>query len=297
VPVEVGDDRRVLGKVLLGRGTAYYVAAVEARDRTGRPRSEDTNLTVHWLERFAPAIIEALLPKPTKLGIVLIDALPFNVAAPDDRGFPIPGGRMIFNVMAAARQRRKGEPIEMLRLEGSWSKDLRVWRAFMNRLPGDAERIVSDAEQAILKTSQLRWPNAKRAVSEWHVIRRAETILVTAQRHSRRDPLYVGLRQSLKSAAAWRRFVRLARASGIAELEAWIIDLETVVEPQLARRDHPRTTGALESALARVKKDLALQRASYKDLPRLNLILGLMTLHANRTDRERDYTEIIRRNV
>jgi hypothetical protein len=33
------------------------------------------------------------------------------------------------------------------------------------------------------------------------------------------------------------------------------------------------------------------------DLPRLNLILGLMTLHANRTDRERDYTEIIRRNV
>lgn len=39
---------------------------------------------------------------------------------------------------------------------------------------------------------------------------------------------------------------------------------------------------------------LTLQRASYDQLPRLNLVLGLMTLRANHLDRERDYAAIIR---
>jgi hypothetical protein len=43
-----------------------------------------------------------------------------------------------------------------------------------------------------------------------------------------------------------------------------------------------------------VKKALTIQRGSYDSLDRLNLLLGLMTLRANRLDRVRDYAEIIR---
>lgn len=80
-------------------------------------------------------------------------------------------------------------------------------------------------------------------------------------------------------------------------LEAWIGDVEAVVTPQLARRDHPRSTGALETALRDVKKALTLQRGSYDSIERLDLLLGLMTLRANRLDRAIEYAEVIRRSA
>lgn len=282
--------------VLLGRGTSYYLTALEARDLAGRKPSKDTYLPAFWLQRFAPAIREALLPQPECLGIVLIDQVPFHVADLDAQGFPVQGGRMRFTVLGAAAQRRTGEPLTLLRLRASWHKDTAAWRSFLKEVPGEAERIVCDAEPAIIQTSRLRWPAASLAISEWHLLHRADEILTTAKRHSRQDPLYQALRTSLFSAAAWRRFVRLARESKLAALERWIGEVESVVAPQLARRDHPRSTGALETALREVKKALMLQRGSYDSLERLNLILGLMTLRANHLDRERDYAELIRRH-
>lgn len=127
------------------------------------------------------------------------------------------------------------------------------------------------------------------------MLHRADEILTRAQRHSRQDPLYQALRKSLSSAAAWRRFVKLAREARLPSLEDWIGEVEAVVTPQLARRDHPRSTGALETVLRDVKKSLTLQRGSYDSLDRLNLLLGLMTLRANRRDRAREYADIIRR--
>lgn len=45
-----------------------------------------------------------------------------------------------------------------------------------------------------------------------------------------------------------------------------------------------------------MNRTLELQRGSYDSLPRLNLILGLMTLAANHLDREREYIAIIKRH-
>ena len=281
--------------VLLGRGTSYPLAAMEARELAGRKPSIDTYLPAFWLERFAPRIIEALLPRPERLGIVLIDQVPFHVKAVDAKGYPVEGGRHRFSVFGAASQRRKGEPLTLLRLQASWQKDTASWRGFMKSVPGEAERIVCDAEAAIIQTARLRWPDAVLSISEWHLLHRADEILTRAQRHSRRDPLYQALRKSLSSAAAWRRFVKLAREAKLPALEAWIGEVEAVVTPQLARREHLRSTGALETALRDVKKGLTLQRGSYDSIERLNLLLGLMTLRANRLDRARDYADLIRR--
>jgi hypothetical protein len=280
--------------MLMGRGASLYMAAAEVRHRAGRPESEDTNLTGSWLERFAPAILEKLLPNPAHLGTVLLDAVPFHVKALDSRGFPVEGGRMTFTVMGAAAQDRRGAPLLMLRLGASASKDIYAWRGFIRALPGDADRIICDGEQALMQNARLRWPNARLAVSVWHVLHRGEQILIKAERHSRKDPLYQALRRCMTSAATWRRFVRLARAAHLPALATWIDEGEAVIGPQLARRDRPTSTGALETALREVKKDLTLRRGSYREMRRLNLVLGLMTLHLNRVDRESEYARIIR---
>jgi len=278
---------------LLGRGTSFWQAGAEARDRTGRPPSEDTNLTVPWLERFSEPIFEELRPRPQRLHTVLIDAVPFNVATLDRHGFPKPGGEMRFTVMGAASQERVGGPIKLLLLQASWRKSAYDWRRFLSQIEGDADRIVCDGEQALLQSAKVRWPGAALAISVWHVRKRAEDILIKHELHSRKKPYWSALRNSTKTATAWRRFVALARPLRIPELERWIIDTEAVLGPQLARHERFTSTGAIESVLREVKKHLTLQRGSYKRVERLSLLLNLHTLKRNRLDTESDYVRII----
>lgn len=279
--------------VRLGQGASFYTAAQEARERAGRKESSDTNLTVFWLERFAPSILEALLPQPSQLDIVLVDQVPFHVVALDNKGFPKPGGRLAFTVFGAAHQSAVGQPLQVLRLEVSFSPDLRSWRGFLGRVPGAARRIVTDAEPALIQATKARWPRAQLTLCEWHALKRAEDILVKHDLHSRRGRLYPALRKALSSAMAWRRFVRLARETKLPALERWILDVEAVMGPQFRRQPPPRSTGALETKLREVKKDLSLRRGSFEELKRMNLLLGLMTLRLDRLDSEREYARII----
>ncbi len=278
---------------LLGRGAGFFEAGAEIRQRTGRPESQDSNLTVPWLERFAPAIIDELRPRPTKLHNVLLDAVPFNVAALDDQGMPRPGGELRFTVLGAASQVRTGAPMTVLALRAFWDKGSSSWRAFLRDFPGDADRVVCDGEQAIRQTARVRWPSARLVASSWHLLKRCDEILVAHDLQSRKEKLYPALRASLSSKAAWERFVRLARAERVAELEKWILEVEAVIQPQLARHERPTSTGALETALRSVKKHLAEQRGSYRNLDRLNLLLGLDVLRLNRLDDEKAYTRIV----
>jgi len=64
---------------------------------------------------------------------------------------------------------------------------------------------------ALLQSAKARWPGATVAISVWHVRKRAEDILIKHELHSRKKPYWRALRDSTKTAAAWRRFVTLAR--------------------------------------------------------------------------------------
>jgi hypothetical protein len=278
---------------LLGRGGSIWQAGADARQRTGRPESEDMSLAASWLERFSEPIFEELRPRRTKLHTVLIDATPFNVTALDADGFPVPGGEARFIVFGAAGQKRVGGPLDVLLLRASWDKAAYAWRSFLAEIEGQADRIVCDGEQALLQSAKARWPSAKVALSVWHVRKRAEDILVRHDLHSRKEPLYPALRASMQSVAGWRRFVRLARKERLPELEKWIIETEAVLGPQLARHERFTSTGAIESVLRDVKKHLTLQRGSYKRVERLSLLLNLHTLKRNGRDKEPDYERII----
>ncbi|MDQ2912822.1 MAG: hypothetical protein M3T56_06155 [Chloroflexota bacterium] len=278
---------------LLGRGTSFWQAGADARQRTGRPDSEDTNLAATWLERFSEPIFEELRPRPKKLYSVVIDSVPFNVAALDYKGDPVPGGEMRFVVFGAATQKHVGGPYQVLLLRASWHKDASSWRSFLRDIEGEADRIVCDGEQALLQSAKARWPRATVALSVFQVRQRAEEILTKHKLQSRTKPLWPALRQSMRSASAWRRSARLARQHKLPDLERWIIDTEAVLGPQFARHERFTSTGAIESVLRGVKKQLTLQRGSYKRVERLSMLLNLHTLARNRLDREADYARII----
>jgi hypothetical protein len=89
---------------------------------------------------------------------------------------------MTFTVMGAAAQARRGAPLLMLRLGASASKGMYAWRTFVRAPPGETDRIVCDGEQALMQSARLRWPNAKLAVSVWHVLHRGAQILIKAER-------------------------------------------------------------------------------------------------------------------
>lgn len=139
----------------------------------------------------------------------------------------------------------------------------------------------------VIQSAKARWPDAAVAVSVWHVRKRAEDILIKHELHSRKKLYWSALRDSTKTAAAWRRFVTLARTRRIPELERWIIETEAVLGPQLARHERFTSTGAIEAVLREVKKHLTLQRGSYKRVERLSLLLNLHTLKRNRLDASR----------
>jgi len=277
----------------LGRGVSFFEAGAETRHRTGRPESKDSYLTVPWLERFAPAIIATMTPRPSALGNVLLDAQPFNVVALYPDGTPKPGGELRFTVLGAAAQKRTGAPMTVLALRAYWDKGSSSWRDFLRHVPGDAQRIICDGGQAIRQPARVRWPSARLTTSAWHLLHRCDEILTKNELDSRKGTLYPALRQSLTSKAAWERFVRLARAQKIADLEKWILEVEAVIQPQIARHERPTSTGALETALRSVKKHLAEQRGSYRNLDRLNLLLGLDVLRLNGLDNERAYARSI----
>ncbi len=150
-----------------------------------------------------------------------------------------------------------------------------------------------DGEQALLQSAKARWPRAKVALSVVQVRMRAEEILTKHNLQSRKQPRWPALRESTQTAAAWRRFVRLARKHKLPDLERWIIDTEAVLGPQLARHERFTSTGLIESVLRNVKKELTLQRGSYKRVERLSLLLNLHTLARNRSDSEATYAKLI----
>lgn len=278
--------------IRLGEGRSYAAAAYEVRERAGRPESADRGVIVNWLERFGPAVTRATRREVEPGGTLMLDQLLFNVAALDAQGRPKPSGRLVFAVFGAAVQHGNGR-LRVLELGAAPNKTTHWWSEFLGRVQADPSRIVADEDTAMLDAARARWPRMEVFICQWHLRHQAETLLVSAKRHGRRDPLYRALLRPFDSPQSWGRFKKLAEASGIQALDAWVTVKDDLVRRQLRRPVKPLTTGALETALREVKKMLILRRGSFEDFPRLNLALGLIANHLNRVDREPAYIEAI----
>jgi hypothetical protein len=100
--------------------------------------------------------------------------------------------------------------------------------------------------------------------------------------------------------SSWRPFVHDALAMNVQRLSAWLTSTGTTVEDQFVRRGlsglRPRSMPLTTSPgpVDPIRDALTPRRCAFKNRERLNRLLMLVQLHANRGANERSYTKTIR---
>lgn len=300
--------------VQAGSGVSYSSIARRLRRRAGRRSasiaaggtgfSRDARLICDWIETYAPVVLGPLVIQSSPTTI-LADHLVFRVKALNAGKRPKSGGQDAFFVLAVAGQ-SPGSPTQMLRMETSRRRTTKDWIALFKKLPASSPptRLVCDEEIGIKIAAETLWPNIEVTISPWHLQHRAGEYLRDARRHAVNHPLRVALNDAFKSQAEWTKFLVLvlkARAVGttkqkkaIRGLRKWALDHNQTVLTQLTQHGWPVSTGALETQLRRVKSVLFDRRDAFTNKKRTDLLLGLITLHLNESDDQRQYAALLR---
>ena len=82
----------------------------------------------------------------------------------------------------------------------------------------------------------------------------------------------------------------------LAETGAWVRHWDEQMTAQTARRESMPahySTGALDPHIALVRQQLARRRWTFRNLPRMNALLGLVRLHVNRRDVTTEWAKLL----
>jgi transposase-like protein len=182
-------------------------------------------------------------------------------------------------------------------LEAAPSDDAVAWKAFLDRLPGRPALVVYDSDKAIDAAVRRRWPTVPVHLCEHH-------LYVNAKKHLREDgqegwgntyrTLLAAAGQSLEGWAAFRNAV-LAEPI-LMDTGRWVRFWDAQMTAQAARRGSmpPHySTGALDPHIALVRQQLARRRWTFRNLPRMNALLGLVRLHVNRRDVTSEWAKLL----
>ncbi len=286
--------------VAMGRGLTYKEAAARARTHANRFRqdrySSHGQLVADWVELFAPVVFAKLGPSawPTVDSLVL-DHLPFRIPAVNASGKAIPAGIVAFDIMAAMGYENHRAKIWLL--GASPTVLTGDWLAFLNRLPGDVERVVTDGHGGTIGGACRRWPTAVMWRSEWHISKAIQRLLAQ-DKVPETDPAW-NLRDIYDSAADWTVYVALADTAAAPRLRRWVKWHDSDLATQIANRPNPvkdgtpLTTGGLEHLLEPIKVAVNPRKQAFTNRRRLDCLLMLMQLELNRQADELVYAKVI----
>lgn len=204
-------------------------------------------------------------------------------------------------------------------------KDVESWTDFFATLGGGPQIVVADLDAAIGRAVRETWPAAILVPSRHHLaaqmreraladgvperIRTDAPIALerplpwTGERTKRwaDHPLHAALLTAQRGPAEWAAFLALVERHvppDRLELRSWIATNELLIRRGwlIAERypDVPRSTGALEGAIAEWLAPLRRRAGRFQNARRVNLVLGLVTLRARREAREVRYAKIVR---
>jgi hypothetical protein len=293
--------------------------------------SRQANLAVNYLDAFAPAVITALHPTDWPPVIVLDTTTLFTRGYRPSRNQPPDGdaeearvgnlkaGTLLVALDGTARGARPC----LMRVAGG--KDVESWTAFLATLAGTPAVVVADLDAAIARAVRETWPGAILLPSRHHLAAQMRERLLadrvperiradvpiplarplpwTGERVKRwvTHPLHDTLLTALRGPAEWAAFVALVERHVPAdrlELRSWIATNEPLVHRQWLIAHHhpelPRSTGALEGAISEWLAPLRRRAGRWQNAPRLDLVLGLMTLRARGEAREARYAKLVR---
>lgn len=284
----------------LARGITYTEAVRRAQTNhrwdelaggvePGEPGATDGRLAAYWLDRFGAAIAAGYAEQAWPQTLVL-DSTEFVWTNPRTGD-----QQQLFSVLAAWGYPAGARRGRLWALEAAPSDDAPAWRAFLGRLPGRPELVVYDSDKAIHSAVGRKWRSVPIHLCEHH-------LYVNAKKHLRADgqegwgnryrALLSGAGQSPEGWADFRGAV--AGEPALVKTRAWVRYWDRQMTEQTARRSSmpPHySTGALDPQIAVIRQQLARRRWTFRNLPRMNALLGLVRLHINRRDVPADWAQ------
>jgi hypothetical protein len=297
--------------VMVGTGSTYRDAALVARERAKRLRSDPASgelrfsrhgsLVMDWVEVFAPVVFEAYRPRAWPAGgSLLLDDVPFRVRDPDSGST-----RIAFRIFAALGYERGRA--KLWRLEAVTTKSQPDWEAFLGALNGAPPRVVCDNDDGLTNAVRARFPDAELYLCEWHLRHALERLigkLRTEQPQHRDaiDQLLGDVEAAFTGPAFWAPFTERCHAAAIPRVSEWLNSTGQIVEDQFRRRgprasrpaDMPLSTSPLDAFTNPIRASIGPRAYGLKNRQRTNRLLTLMQLHANHQDDERAYVRHIR---
>lgn len=290
--------------VAVGSGSTYTRAADRARALGGRRRvaaDRGGQLVAEWLDTLGPHVLAPY--KETEWP----DALVLDSTSFKDTNRVTGVQTLAFNVLAAYGYPARGTGRQRLWLLRSFHRATqREWATFLQSWPTDTPPrvVVYDGDDAIAKGVRAVWPiqpgpsfpQPYLYVCEWHLRRRIVKALTSDGVLLPGSPIEARLDTAFRRSEAWEEFTDAT--AGLPATTRWLARFGPEIAQQIAVRHllpWPHATGALDTPLGRVRDFLDSRSFVLRNQRRLDVTLGLMRLHLNSVDSERDYRKHLRR--
>jgi hypothetical protein len=283
----------------VARGVTYTEAARRAQvshawdttESTPEPSALDGRLVAYWLDRFSGPTITAYAETSWPQTLVL-DSTEFldTSAWTGDR-------EQLFTVLAAWGYPGGARRGRLWALEASPSDDKQAWLRFLRQLPGRPEMVVYDSDKAIHAAVKRKWPTVPIHLCEHH-------LYVNAKKRLREDgqegwgntyrTLLAAAGQSPEGWAAFRQAVHAVPE--LTKTGKWVRHWDRQMTAQTGRRATAPphySTGALDPQIAVVRQLIERRVWTFRNLARMNALLGLVRLHVNRRDVPADWAELL----
>ena len=244
-----------------------------------------------WLDRFGVVLAQAYAETAWPQTLVL-DSTEF-VWTNQRTGMK----EQMFSVLAAWGYPAGAKRGRLWALAASPSDDTEAWKRLLSQLSGRPELVVYDSDKAIHAAVKRKWPTVPIHLCEHH-------LYVNAKKHLHEDgqegwgntyrTLLAAAGQSAVGWAAFRDAV-LAKPS-LRKTGSWVRHWDAQMSEQTRRRpDSPPhfSTGALDPQIAVVRQQIERRRWTFRNLPRMNALLGLVRLHGNRRDVPADWAKLL----
>ena len=231
----------------------------------------------------------------TGVDSLVLDHLPFRIPAMNASGKAIPAGIVAFDIVAAMGYENHRARIWLL--GASPTVLTGDWLAFLNRLPGDVERVVTDGHGGTISGARRRWPAAVMWRSEWHISKAIQRLLAQ-DKVPETDPAW-NLRDIYDSPADWKAYVALVEAAPAPRLRRWLkrygsdLAIQVALRPNPVKDGTPLTTGGLEHLLEPIKAAINPRKHAFTNRRRLDCLLMLMQMELNRQADELVYAKVI----
>jgi hypothetical protein len=289
--------------VAVGQGSSYLKAADRARGASDRPRlfgAYGGQLVAEWLDSHAAVVLDAHAETawPTRL---VLDSTKFMVTNTWN------GQRSLaFNVLGAYGY--PGHKVGRRRvwaLQAYHNATAVEWEDFLRRLDCTVppKLVVCDGAPAIANAVRNVWPVTPGPSLPMPFVYRCEYHLRKNARDAMDDDWMGGpksrygkrLDTAFVRDEGWEEFSEFTK--GFFHTSGWVAGVSPQVPYQISVRHllpRPRSTAALDTHLGTVRDLLDSRSFVLRNAARTNLMLGLIRLHLNGDDNEREYQKLLR---